>query len=424
MIVHPVLQQSLRHEARLGLTRLRSFLTHLGDPLAGLQVIHVAGTNGKGSVVHVLAAALRAAGHRVGTFTSPHLQRLNERIRVDGEEIDDETLDALLWELDAARREWGRAPDSDEVDEDAALNFFELLTAAGVLHMARAAVDVAIVEVGLGGRLDATNLVDPLVSVITTVSMDHVDRLGPDLASIASEKAGVIKPGRPVVVGLLAADALKVVRLTAAERDAPISVAGEDFRTLNSAAARFSWASDSVTYRDLPLALQGEHQVDNAGVALAVLRAVQPRLPVSEADLRVALATVRFPGRLEWLADDLLIDAAHNSDGAATLARYLAGLSRDRGRTLVLGTNQGKDVRSMVVALSPQVDRILTTHGRHPAAASASEIAEQLVGLDIPILPAGPIEQALPLARSSGALVIVTGSVFLAGAARDLTHTA
>lgn len=420
MIRHPVLSALARNESRLGLKRMRSFLQHLGGAVGAYPVIHVAGTNGKGSVVQILAAVLRQAGYRTGAFTSPHLQRLNERIQIDGEEIDDDALDALLTELSEARLTWAREVGGGVADAEATLNFFEMLTAAGLVHMDRAGVDVGLVEVGLGGRLDATNLVDPLVSAIVTVSLDHRDRLGPDLASVASEKAGVIKPGRPVIVGPLPPGALKVVRLTAAERDAPLIISGEQFRTLRSDEGRFTWTSGGETLRDLPLRLDGDHQIDNAGVALAILQAVRDKLPVSEADIRAGLAAAHHPGRLEWLSDDLLIDAAHNGDGAATLARYLSEQPRDRKRTLVFGASEGKDIRAMAVQLAPHIDQILTTHCSHRRAAPAADIASALVGVDIPVLPAGPIEQALPLARDGRSLVIVAGSVHIAGAARDL----
>jgi dihydrofolate synthase/folylpolyglutamate synthase len=417
---HPILSAVAQNASRLGLSRMRSFLDHLGGPLGTYPIIHVAGTNGKGSVIQLLSSILQEAGYRVGAYTSPHLQRLNERIKIDGVEISDPDLDALLHGLEATRERWAREIGGGVADSEATLNFFELLTAAGLLHMGRAGVDIGLVEVGLGGRLDATNLVDPLVSVIVTVSLDHRDRLGPDIASIASEKAGVIKPGRPIVVGPLPSDALKVIRLTAVERDAPLIVSGEDFRTLRSEGGHLSWTCGGQTLRDLPLGLPGEHQVENAGVALAVLQAISEKLPVDEAHIRTGLASARHPGRLERLADDLLIDSAHNGDGAATLARYLAALPRDRPRTLVLGTSVGKDIRAMGVLLAPQVDTILTTHCTHPRAATAADIAAALVGVDLPILPAGPIEQALPLARDGRSLVIVAGSVHIAGAARDI----
>ncbi|MEL6346488.1 MAG: folylpolyglutamate synthase/dihydrofolate synthase family protein [Myxococcota bacterium] len=422
MITHPVLTALTRNDARLGLNRMRSFLAFLGDPLAKMPVVHVAGTNGKGSVIRVLARVLGEAGVRVGEFTSPHLQRVNERIRVADREINDDDLDALLNELDSARQSWLVELGGGEVHETSDLSFFEMLTAAGLVYFARQSVDVALVEVGLGGRLDATNLVEPLVSAIVTVSRDHEAQLGSDLASIASEKAGIIKPGRPVVVGRVPPDALKVIRLFASERDAEMYVADEDYRILHSESARFSWASANLSLLDLPLNLNGEHQIENASVALAILRVLRDAFPVTEAQIRAGLSTVQHIGRLEWVAEDVLLDSAHNGDGAATLSRFLGTLPRDRPRTLLLGVGQDKDVRAIVVQLAGQVDQVLTTHCSHRKASKAAEVAHELVGFDLPVLPAGPIEQALPLARNGGALVIVAGSVFIAGAARDIVE--
>ena len=419
MITHPVLSDLARFGVRMGLTRMRRFLDYLGDPLSRLKVLHVAGTNGKGSVVRLLGSVLRTAGYRVGEFTSPHLQRINERITINGNEIDDHTLDDLLNELSEARRRWAEAMDG-EAAGDVTLTYFEMVTAAALVHMARCRVDVAILEVGLGGRLDATNLVDPLACGIVSVGLDHVDQLGPDLASIAAEKAGIIKPDRPVVVGPLPIGALRVVRVIARERGAPMLEAGEHYRTLRANEGRFTWTAGDRTLRDLPLSLQGEHQIDNAGVALAMLSTVQEHFPLTEDAIRRGLARAVHPGRLEWLRKDLLIDCAHNGEGAASLAAYLRALPRQQPRTLLLGASEDKDVRSMVVQLAPHFDRVLTTQCSHPRAAEAGELARKLIGVDMPVLPAGPVEQAITLARDGRALVVATGSVFLAGAVREL----
>lgn len=421
MIRHPVLTALATNASRGGLARVQSFLEHIGATFS-VPVVHIAGTNGKGSVVRILSAILQDAGYTVGSFTSPHLQRLNERICVNDAEIDDATLDALLWRLEQAREEWACALGGGVPDAEAMLNFFEMLTVAGMVHLGQVGVDVCLLEVGLGGRLDATNIVDPLISAIVSVSMDHQDRLGADLASIAAEKAGIIKTNRPVILGPVGPDALRVIRLIATERQAPLCINGEHFRTLRSEEGRFTWTGRGQTIRDLPLKLVGDHQVDNAGVALAILDGIKHVMPVTEANIRAGLARVEHPGRLEWLADDLLVDAAHNAAGATTLAQFLDKLPRDKPRTLVLGASQDKDVRSMVIQLAAHVDRVLTTHCGHPRAASAADLAERLVGMNVPILPAGAIEQALPLARGEEGVVIVTGSLHVVGAARDIVE--
>lgn len=420
MIDHPVLADLGRFGVRLGLDRLRSFLAYLGDPHLAFPVIHVAGTNGKGSVVRMLGAVLRAAGYRVGEYISPHLQQVNERININGSDISDLELSGILYELDAARRAWGEATLEDGTPVDRALTYFEMMTAAAFLAMQRSGVGVAVIEVGMGGRLDASNVVDPIVSVITSISMDHVEQLGPDIPSIAAEKAGIIKPGRPVVVGPLSPPAASVIRAIAHERGARFVQFDRDFRVNPGREGRFAWSGLGLTLRDLEVRLPGSHQLDNAGVAIAALELCGAVLPVSEAALREGLRSVVHAGRLEWLAPELLVDCAHNADGAQRLAAYLRELPWDRPRTLLLGMSGDKDARSVAVTLSAQVDRVLTTRCRHPRAVSPGDLASLLVGVGLPVLPAGDIEAALPLARDGRSLVIVAGSVFLAGATRDL----
>jgi dihydrofolate synthase/folylpolyglutamate synthase len=426
---HPVLHKLARFGVRLGLDRMRSFLGRLGDPHRAVPVIHVAGTNGKGSVAHTTAALLTAAGLRVGTYTSPHLQRINERIRVDGEEISTPALDELLRTLDGLREEFSRT-DPDAPGEP--LTYFEMMTAVAFTHFARVGVDVAVVEVGLGGRLDATNVVSPVVTAITSVGLDHTAQLGDDLASIAAEKGGIVKAGVPVIVGPLAPPALQVIRGLAADVGAPLQIAGEHHRITLDHDGCLTFQAGEVVWRGMGLGLLGDHQADNAGVAIDLARTfLARRFPdaelrpnLSEQVVRGALQGLHVPGRLEWLGPDLLVDCAHNPDGAAGLATFLAGLPRDRPRTLLLGVSEDKDARNMVIPLAPQVDRILTTHCGHPRAAQAGDLAAQLVGVAVPVLPAGPIEEALPLSRGGGELIVAAGSVFLVGAVRELVGRA
>ena len=436
MIVHPVLGGLARYGVRLGLERLTALLGALGDPHLAYPVIHIAGTNGKGSVTRMVASCLRAAGYRVGEYTSPHLQHVNERIRVDGSDISDAALDVLLWELDRERSAWVRAnlpplpPGGDDLTEDIApdrvLTYFEMMTAAAFLHFQRHQVDVAVLEVGMGGRLDATNVVPrPLASAIVSVGLDHTAELGLDQASIAGEKAGIIKAGVPVVVGDLQPAALRVVRAVALERGAPLYAHGQAWRMQQNRdlSATWTWKDDAGSHqvRELELSLLGDHQVDNAGVALSLLHLMPPALHVPEAAIRAGMRDTRHPGRLEWLVPErLLLDCAHNPDGATRLAAYLNGLPRTRRRTLLFGASADKDVRTMLVALGRSVDRVLTTQCDHPRAAGAGALAQELVGLDLPVLPAGPVELALPMAREGDDLVVVAGSIFLVGAVRDL----
>jgi len=420
VLAHPLLSEAARAGVRLGLGRMRGFLEHLDSPHLQADVVHVAGTNGKGSVVALLSSVLQAHGLRVGALTSPHLQQVNERIRVDGEPIADEDLDALLVELRAACADWleGEAL----ADDEPPLTYFELMTAAGFVHLARQQVDVALVEVGLGGRLDATNVVRPAATAVVSIATDHTAELGPDLASIAAEKGGIIKEGVPLVLGPLPKDALRVLRAMAFDRGAPQFIADEDYRVASDRSGGLSFSLGDLALPGLQLSLAGAHQHANAGVALALASLLMDHRGARLDPDKVAtgLLAARHAGRLEWLAPDLLIDSAHNPAGAASLAGYLRSLPRTRPRTLLMGASNDKDARSMVVALEGLVDRVVTTHCAHPRAMAAGDLAALLVDVGVPVLPGGSVEDALPTTRTGDGLVIVAGSIFLAGAVREL----
>jgi dihydrofolate synthase / folylpolyglutamate synthase len=407
---------------RLGLERVGSFLGWLGSPQAGFPMVHVAGTNGKGSTTAVIAAILQAQGLRTGWYTSPHLQHVNERVRVNGRAISDGQLHELLEEVAREAGLWAAAQALELPDDTPPLTYFEALTACAFLAFHRTDVDVAVAEVGLGGRLDATRTGRAVVTAITSVGLDHCDVLGPDLASVAYEKAGIFRAGVPAVIGPLHRDAARVVRSQAGAVGAPAVVWGEDFET-SGGADDFSFRWRETRLDGLKTALQGEHQVRNAGVALATLMAlgeVRPDLQVTEAAVRAGLDQVRHPGRCEWLTSDVLVDGAHNVEAAQALADYLRSLGREQPCTLLLGVSGDKDVRAVVAPLMPYVARICTTHCDHPRAVPAGQVAEALVDLSVPVLPAGPIEEALGLARQFDGLLVIAGSLFLAGAVRDL----
>lgn len=417
MRTHPLLTAAADAGVRLGLERVEGLLRFLGSPHLAVPSVHVAGTNGKGSVSSMVAAALTAGGLRTGLFTSPHLQHVNERVRVDGVPISDDALAALLEHVSERAAAWMET--QDRASEGPPLTYFELMTVVAMVHFAAIGVDMAVFEVGLGGRLDATNTLSPRVTAITTVGLDHQDRLGPDLSSIAGEKAGIIKRGVPCVVGRLALDALRVVRVTAAGLDAPLEILGADF-DVDGGPGGFQWSAGPRLLEGLQVGLVGQHQVDNAAVAIQVLAHACPELPT--AAIRAGLRDVVHPGRLEWLAPDLLVDGAHNNQSAQALAQTLREMDDPRPRVLLLGAGGDKDLHAIGAALAPVVSRILTTRCAHPRALEPGQVASALESLQVPVLPAGPIEQALPLARDQGALVVVAGSLFLVGAVRDLVN--
>jgi len=415
---HPVLAAAAQRGVRLGLDRMQRFMRGFGSPQDRYPVIHVAGTNGKGSVTHMIAEVLRQQGFLVGLYTSPHLQQVNERIKVNGRPIEDRALTDLLERVGEQGRGLGR--DLLALDDDhEALTVFETLTAAAFLHFAEVAVDVAVVEVGMGGRLDATNICSPQVTAITTIGLDHTEVLGPDLASIAAEKAGILKPGVPAVVGGVAPEALRVIRAMAQTRDARLLVYGEDFHVSRDGDAVI-WQGPGGRRQDFTVGMAGIHQVDNAAVAVAVIDLLPLSLACDGASIRAGIAQAKIEGRLEWLAPGILVDAAHNQDGAVTLAAYLRQRGPNPRRTLVLGCSQEKDIRAIGALLAPHFGRVLTSACSHPRAMAPGAVAAALEGLSVPVMPAGPIEQALPLARAGGGEVVVAGSIFLVGAVRDL----
>jgi dihydrofolate synthase/folylpolyglutamate synthase len=419
---HPVLERLARFGLRLGLNRLESFLAWLGDPHKQLKCIHVAGTNGKGSVVRMVGSILQAEGRAVGEYTSPHLQRVNERIRINGVEVDDQTLSETLDWLHTQAEAWATENLGGEHPGDRVLTYFEMMTAAAFVLFSRSDLDLVVLEVGLGGRLDATNVVQPLVSAVCSISLDHMSQLGSTLEEIASEKAGIIKRGHPVIVGPLSEAALRVIRTIAVDKEAPIQVCDQDFRLSPRKDGRLLFRGTDIEITDLKIGLRGSHQVENAAVAIALVRALPA--PASADSIREGLAQVSHPGRMEWLTDRVLVDCAHNGDGAGRLADHIRGLPKQsESRTLLLGMSEDKDARSILVPLAPLFDRVLTTQCAHPRALSAGALADQLIGINATILPSGRIEEALPQALEGRGMVVVAGSVFLAGAVRDIIGT-
>ena len=320
--------------------------------------IHIAGTNGKGSVCRILESVYQQSGYKVGLFTSPHLQRVNERIRIGGDEISDEELSVLIEKLHIRSVRWA---EKNGYPSEQPLTYFEMMTAAAIVAFARHEVDLAIFEVGLGGRLDATNLIQPIATAIVSIDFDHTNVLGDDLASIASEKAGIIKDGIPVIVGNVSEEAFRAIRVIADQNNSTIHRYDTDYGLSLNREKTFSWHDSSRILNDLMLNLQGEHQRENAAVALSVISSVIDILPVEDSSIRSGLLSCRNPGRMEWIRPNLLIDCAHNPAGALRLARYLQTLERKLPLTLLLGSSSDKDPRSVALLLSPHVNRILTT---------------------------------------------------------------
>lgn len=433
------------HESKIDTTRPRHLMELLGRPHEQLAAIHIAGTKGKGSVAAMCANCLRLAGLKVGLYTSPHLREFRERIRVltatDG---DGRIPEAAFVELmDEVRQVLPQVP---------GITWFEIVTAIAFLHFARSAVDVAVVEVGLGGRLDATNVLTPFVSVITSLSLDHTQLLGDTIGQIAAEKGGIIKPGIPVVSANQQPEALKVLQEIAEERSAPLVVvgqgserAGEKRRLEIGTVDSWQWAvgSERVSERQelvvwqgpnqdfIPagtrfrVALAGEHQLENAAVALAALGQVRGSfsgltLPV----LQAGLATVAWDGRLQLLQAGtdgrpaFLVDCAHNEDSARRLAQALTHDYHYNRLILIFGAPADKNIVAMMHILFPLASEIIITAAHHPRASVPDWLAEQAAALSFSTTQTASVAEAVTMAcgrAEAGDLICAAGSIIVIG---------
>ena len=404
---------------KLGLDNILGLLRMLGHPERAYPSIHVAGTNGKGSVAAMLDAMLGAHGLRAGMFTSPHLVRPNERIRIGGADVADDELHAALA---AMRERIDAALESGELVVHP--SFFETLTATALQAFRERGVEAAVLEVGLGGRLDATNAVAADVGVIVGIDLDHTKTLGSTLEEIAGEKAGIVKHGMPVVHGVTQQAALDVVNRVCAEREARaidarlrVALAGDD-------GERLSLRGAHGLYEDLRLALPGRHQIDNARIAVCALELLFERIDraIEPAAVREGLAGVRWPGRLQWIdAHDgvpaMLFDGAHNAAGLRCLLDYLAGCSR-RDPVILFGAASGKPLGTMLAGLATVSQRIVLTRppvdrgvDPHMVAEIAQEHFAEVTAIDE---PAKALEHAAGLCAADDYL-LVTGSLYLVG---------
>ncbi|MCE9666914.1 bifunctional folylpolyglutamate synthase/dihydrofolate synthase [Myxococcus stipitatus] len=399
---------------KLGLERVREALAALGNPERRAPVLHVAGTNGKGSTCAFAATALQAAGHRVGLYTSPHLVRVNERIRVDGEDISDEDFGQAI--LDVLERY------PSAVSEP--MTYFEFGTVVALWHFARVGVDVVVLETGLGGRLDATTAAPARVTAITPVSFDHMEYLGDTLAAIAGEKAGILEPGVPCVVSRQAPEALEAIAARARALGAPLWVEGRDFELTATADGRLAYRGPAWRLDDLSLSLRGPHQRQNAAVALACLEALDASgISVTARAARVGLATARWPGRLEEVGErpTVLLDGAHNPAGVDVLLASLATLYPGRSLHCVFGVVADKDRGPMMRALFPRCASVQLTPLDTPRSLAPAAYLEEARSL-CPDVAAWPdLDAALAAARARAGetgVVLCTGSLFLVGMVR------
>jgi dihydrofolate synthase/folylpolyglutamate synthase len=425
------LQRTYQYSSRtFDLGRMHALLSLLGDPHKSYAVIHVAGTKGKGSVSAMVDSILRAAGHKTGFYVSPHLIDFCERIRIGGEPIAHERLADLVGSLRA------------QVEKVPGLTTFEITTAAAFLYFREEKADAVVAEVGLGGRLDATNVVAPLVAVITSLSYDHTHLLGNTLAEITREKAGIIKPGIPAVSSPQEGEAMKVLLEVCAERNAPLSLVGRDWhfapeRRDLEGQSFFVWPAGDQAKVDATLGqggglrqiapryeipLLGYHQVINAATAVAAIHAAHARgLDVAEQAVGDGLRSVRWEGRFQLLhrSPAVVVDSAHNVDSARRLRIALDDYFPMRRVVLLFGASDDKDIGGMLDALLPRVSRMVATCSTHPRAAKPERIAalarERGCPVEVADDPAPALESALALVGPDDVL-LAAGSVFVAGA--------
>ncbi len=424
---------------KLGLENTRRLLSILGNPQNSFKAIHVAGTNGKGSTSAMIASILKTAGFNVGLFTSPHMVSFTERIRVNDAEIEErevveltkEIKDIVKGEQEASSPPHHPLAKGGQKWVEFLPTFFELVTAMGFLYFRRKGVDWAVVETGLGGRLDATNILVPEVSVITNVSYDHREFLGETLKDIAGEKAGIIKKGVPVVSSSQAPEAIEVIVRKAADAGTPLFVYGKDFvsypKNLDMRGVTFDFEGKERMDR-LHIPLCGMHQVENASVAVKAIEIIGEREPAARRFVREGLADTKWPGRMELLKDegrdhDFLIDGAHNPSASKALAdsimRYFS--SSYEKVILILGIMSDKDAEGIMKPLLPVVSDVILTAPDYERAASPEKLAELAGTLGFRPRVAKQVRGAIEMAvrtASCRTLIVITGSFYTIGEAK------
>jgi len=397
----------------LGLDTIKSILSSLGNPQNNFNCIHVAGTNGKGSVASALSAILHESGYRVGLYTSPHLVRFNERICINNRQISNADV-VKSYQAVKHVHHGDRSP-----------TFFEFATAMALYAFSRHAVNWAVIETGMGGRYDATNIIKPAISIITNVSMEHRDYLGNTLADITREKAGIIKQRKPVVTAVKQKQARSVVQEVARKKSAPLFMLGKDFRVRQNRSGHFSYYGIENSWRHLQTPLRGHYQVQNAALALAAVELlIKDNVAISPENIKNGLANTRWPGRLEIVSDEplVILDGAHNLIAARNLARFLAENLAKRRITMVIGILDDKPYVSMLKSLLPQCSRAIITRAKTGRALDPRRLyvtAKNIIS-DVSIAPdvAGAAKIAI---ENSGPddVICIAGSLYVIGEAKE-----
>lgn len=419
---------------KFNLDRMTRLLELMGNPHLAYPVIHVAGTKGKGSVSAFCSSVLKESGYKVGLYTSPHLMDYNERIQVNMLPIPHNEMVSLVEKI------------KPHIDQVVGITTFEISTAMAFQYFKDEVVDYAVIEVGLGGRLDATNVVDPKLVVVTAISYDHQVILGNSIAEIAAEKAGIIKPGVPVVLASQTAEALKVLLTIAEQNKSAVTLVGKDYlyvpvsHTLDSQSVHI-WSSDEQSNMDqfidgipgnswipelFDIPLLGAHQLENVTTAYSVLKTLQNDDPgITNEAIRVGFQKVIWPCRFDIISREplIILDSAHNRDSALKLRLTLDDYLPEREVILLFGASEDKDVSGMLMDLMPRVERVIATQSIHPRALEAENIVDYVHRMGKKAEAVLPLEKAFDHAVSyanGGKAVLVAGSIFLAAAVKEI----
>lgn len=405
----------------LGLERIEYLLNVLGSPHKELKAIHVAGTNGKGSVCAFLSSILHSAGYKVGLFTSPHLISFEERIQVNGEKISKDKVCSLVEKIKPIAESMSKSGEFEHP------TFFEIVTAMAFTHFSEEGVDYAVMEVGLGGRLDATNVLTPLISVITTIALDHTHVLGKELDEVAREKAGIVKSGIPVVTGVEDDKILALIKKTCEEKECEVYSSKEHgaykLRGVNLDHQTFDIEVNGKLYNDLMIPLLGEHQIKNALIAAITSEVLKTKdIAIKETNLRKGFESTIWPARLEIIQEKpmVILDCAHNPTGMRALKSALQGLFKGKKVTLIIGIMRDKDIPGIIKEIANVADNIIITKPKFERASEPDIIEGEAKKYCKNVMIKPKVEDAVKYAIKNASMddiICITGSIFNVGEA-------
>ena len=405
---------------KFGLSNISRLLELVGNPHKTLKTVHIAGTNGKGSTAATIASIMKEAGYKVGLYTSPHLIDFTERIKINGKEIEEGEVVRLTEYIRS------KVQDSEFKDELERITFFEFTTAMALIYFKEKEVDMAVMETGMGGRLDATNVIRPLVSVITNISVEHKEYLGDTIEAVASEKAGIIKDGVPILTGVDQPAAFQVIERICNEKRAPLYRLGRDFSFHRKGFNNFSYNGINESFDLLTLNLRGGHQFQNASLAVAAVEMLKNKgflIPLEA--LIDGLGKVSWPGRLETISQSpmIILDGAHNPAGAEMLSRAIKEELEFNRLYLVLGIMADKEVEGIISPLAPLAHEVILSRPQYERASRPSDLLPLAIRYNMNSRAFEHLREAIDYARSKAGsedLIIISGSLFTVGEARGI----